>query len=332
MNTEKINNSFTYIAQSDKPVFIMLMGLPLSGKSTIIQNAFIQYGDKNKKPIIHSSDELRKELFGDINDQNHNHQVFQTLHRNIKRDLRRGVSTIYDATNLIKKRRIAFLNELKSINCEKVCICVLTPYGVCKNRNYKRTERPIPNNVLGRMYRQWCPPSLSEGFDDIILAYEYDDLSEKSYTLKHFFEDGVNANCIDQENRHHTLTIGKHCLKAYEYINEHSNDRFLKLAALLHDCGKPFTKSIYNAKGEIDGDCHYYCHENCGAYDSMFYTDKLDISQDKRLDIANLIYYHMKPYTSWKDSEKSRRRDKGLLGNYLYECVMLLHEADEFAH
>ena len=55
--------------------FIMLVGLPASGKST--------YAEKLRKKgfHIHSSDKIREELTGDVNSQDKNMNVFQELHK-----------------------------------------------------------------------------------------------------------------------------------------------------------------------------------------------------------------------------------------------------------
>lgn len=55
-------------------------------------------------------------------------------------------------------------------------------------------------------------------------------------------------------------------------------------------------------------------------------------NSNKYLYIADLINWHMRPYTSRKQSEKSLRRDKKLIGEKMYEDIMKLHEADVAAH
>jgi hypothetical protein len=49
-------------------------------------------------------------------------------------------------------------------------------------------------------------------------------------------------------------------------------------------------------------------------------------------DVTNMIYYHMHPYLAWKQSEKAKERDKRLLGEKMFNDIMLLHEADLAAH
>ena len=56
---------------------------------------------------MHSSDKLREEMYGDNYDDADNSKVFEELHRRILEDLKMH-SVIYDATNLVKKRRVHF--------------------------------------------------------------------------------------------------------------------------------------------------------------------------------------------------------------------------------
>ena len=87
---------------------IMMCGLVASGKSFVANQLALK-----ENAVIHSSDELRIELFGDVNEVDKNGEVFQELHKRIKDDLKKGKNVIYDATNLNHKKRKGFLEELK---------------------------------------------------------------------------------------------------------------------------------------------------------------------------------------------------------------------------
>ncbi len=104
------------------------------------------------------------------------------------------------------------------------------------------------------------------------------------------------------------------------------------MAALLHDQGKIMTKSRINSKGEDDGNCHYYQHHCVGAYNSVFYTVNAGFEVSDIIHISNLIYYHMHPYTTWNQSKSVERRNRIQIGELLYDEIMLLHEADAYAH
>lgn len=335
----------------NKPVFWMMVGLPGSGKSTIAK--IIQRSVPNT--AIHSSDELRGELFGNVNDQSKNDQLFIELHRRIKADLAAGRNVIYDATNLNKKRRASFLTELKHINCFKQCVLVLAPLDTCHIRNDNRFERQVLGPVINRMYMNFQPPFYSEGFDAISIEHNYkiEDTFRK-YDLEKMFKPNSWFMNFDQENKHHRLTLGAHCDAAASYIsaiiterarNGADDEELNRLATLadaawIHDIGKLNTKTRVNAKGEDDGQCHYYQHHCAGAYDCFFYlrncekSCELDSPENKarNLYISNLIYWHMMPYTAWKQSEKAKERDKRLMTEQMYEDVLLLHEADLAAH
>lgn len=319
------------IHRSDKPIFIMMVGLAGSGKSTCSENiSIVDNMGSVHKPERHSSDALRLEMFGDERDQEHHQEIFTELHKRIKEDLRNGKDVVYDATNINKKRRAAFLRELHRIDCSKVCVCVMTPYSVCLKRNEER-ERTIPENAIKKMYMNWTPPHTHEGFDAVIPVFAFnEEWLAKRYDVEELFE---RLNAIDQENRHHTLTIGDHCTEAASYVlKKHCGNRNLEVATLLHDIGKEFCKTYVNSKGECDGEAHYYQHQCVGAYDSMFYLKKSNFDNKDILYVSNLIYYHMHPHVAWKQSQKAADRDKRMIGDEMFADIEKLHEADLYAH
>lgn len=311
----------------NRPIFCMMVGLPCSGKSTKTQQLAKEY-DAN----IHSSDAIREELTGDINNQENNALVFQTLHQRVKSDLRNGKSCIYDACCVHYKERMAFLQELKHIQCEKICVLMATPYHVCLERSAKR-DRTVPEYVIKRMYKNFDVPWYYEGWD--VIEVEYAPNSEGSLGMPREWIDNVRD--YNQDNSHHALTLGEHCWQAVKYIDQYerehiesksSNSNALRYATMLHDCGKPFCKTFKNGKGEITEQAHYYSHEHTGSYDSLFY-DKACYE----LKVAVLIRWHMQPYF-WErnDNEKLRNKYRKLWGDSLYNDIMKLHEADKNAH
>lgn len=40
----------------------------------------------------------------------------------------------------------------------------------------------------------------------------------------------------------------------------------------------------------------------------------------------------MRPYLGWKESEKARERDRKLIGEEMYQDIMILNECDRAAH
>lgn len=306
------------------PKLLFYVGLPGSGKSSHAKKT-----SEEHNATIFSSDSLREELYGDANIQGDNAKLFTELHRRIKDCLAEGNNAIYDATNINYKQRMAFLNELKNIPCEKTCVVIATPYEECLKRNAKR-ERKVPEKVIERMYRQFDIPWFFEGWDDIQVEYgEY----ENTFGWPWDWLESVDN--FDQFNYHHGLTLGGHCRQTMKNVDKlcakHQGfimSGALRYAAMLHDCGKVFTKTFKNSKGEITEQAHYYNHERVGGYDSLFYEMTCN-----KLYVATLIRWHMQPYFWEKDNnEKSHNKYKNLWGENLYRDIMTLHKADKEAH
>lgn len=298
-----------------KPIFFMLVGLPYSGKTTLAEEIREKYD-----AVVHSSDAIRSEVLGDVQDQTGNSKVFDVLHSRVIADLTTGKNVVYDATNINYKRRMDTLQRLKSIPCQKICVFMATPFSHCIERS-KYRERVVPYEVLVRMYKSIWIPNMYEGWDEIKLVYPKD---FQPYDITELFTGKDGLNYIEQDNPHHAFTVGQHCTTAYGIVAGGSKE--LQEAALLHDIGKPFTKTFVNSKGETTDVAHYYEHQHVSAYDSLFYANpNLD-----RLHIASIIQWHMRPFELERDpkSKRATEKFKKLVGRKLYADIMALHKAD----
>ena len=298
----------------------LMIGLPASGKSTLAEQI-----SKSEDAEIVSSDNIRKELYGDENIQGDNNKVFRILQERIINGLKNNKNMIYDATNISYKTRMAFLQRLNKLEVEKIAVMVATPYEDCLIRNAQR-ERKVPEEVIKRMYNNFYVPQYFEGFDDIQIKYTND--------YMFFFSD---LEDIKQDNPHHSLTVLEHCKKTEEILQK-DNKRLsipINFAGRLHDIGKLKTKTFINVKGETTDIAHYYNHEKVSAYDSLFYINlrsRVEVMLDKEfvLETIKLIQWHMLPWT--KMSEKTEQKYKKLLGEIFWNDLMILHKADEEAH
>lgn len=298
--------------------FFMMIGLPASGKSEQTKKLAVEYDAE-----VFSSDSLREEMFGDVNHQADNDALFKELHKRIRACLASGKNAIMDATNINYKKRIEFLKSLSKIPCEKIAVLMATPYEVCLERNSQR-ERKVPEHVIKRMYMNWNTPYWYEGWDNIQIVYS--EGAEGSYGDASDWVESVMD--YEQHNSHHSLTLGGHCLKTFEYLNSRPVPFWeIRTAALIHDCGKIKSATYINSKGEQTNECHYYNHQFCGSYDSLFFS-----GIDRHLYVAQLIQWHMRPYLAWRQSEKAMQKDRNLLGETLFNDICLLHAADIYAH
>ena len=315
----------------NKPILYLTCGMPGSGKSTWLENH-----KEELDFIIHSSDFIRSEL-GDINDQSQNELVFNTLHKRVKEDLLNGKNVAYDATSLNRRKRLSFLREIQDIPCEKICVLFATPIEICKVNNANR-ERKVPEEVIDRMIRNFEVPCVQEGWNKVQIVW-WDWQSEG---MKFdFHEDVEKWRSISHDNPHHSNSIGDHMIKAWEYSWKNSDScsdsLLLDLSAYMHDCGKIKTKEFINSKGEPCDSAHYYEHHNVSAYESLFYlkdlfTEDAKLNDEEILYVSLLINMHMRPFLAYKDSDKSRERDRRLFGDNFMKDLDFLHMCDLAAH
>ncbi len=311
-----------------KPKFMMLCGLPGCGKSTFSRRLIAEFG-----AVVHSSDALRKELFGDEDDQSQNGPLFAELGRRVKASLKAGESVIYDATNISSKRRKSFLQELRGIDCEKICYILATPLEQCFRNNQART-RFVPEEAIRRMQAAWNTPGYFEGWDRIAVVYPFPEFQGYLGAPETWPE---RLAKFSQDNPHHTLMLGEHLAKTQEYISAQLACRpeldtpAMRVIGFVHDIGKKSTKVFHNTRGEATEIAHFYSHENVGAYEALF-LDAPDV-----LEISLLVSLHMKPY-AWDGghggvgSEKTARKYRELWGETLYQKVLLVHGGDRAAH
>lgn len=299
----------------------MLIALPAAGKSTYAKNLM----KKDPNIVVVSSDAIRKELYGSEEDQSHNQEVFNEVFKRTRAALANDLHVIVDATNLSRKRRIAFLKQFN--NCEKKATVFAIPFEICCERNNSR-ERTVPQYAMDRMYRSFEPPHWAEGFNFIeVIHYESPVLSIEDVLAE-------NIKC-EHDNPHHSLSCGKHCLateRAARIFCEDENwepelANLIAKAARYHDVSKYKCKVFHNMKGEPTDIAHYYNHENVSAYDYMAYEAGME-SEYNTIVIANLIANHMVFYTG--ETAIQKRRD--IYGVGFWSMLEILNKADRAAH
>jgi len=292
----------------------MLIGLPSSGKSTWSS----KYMECHENTELVSSDSIREEVFGDVNDQKHNGEVFNIVEKRCREALKTNKEVVIDATNLSRKRRINFIKTMPK--CETSAIVFAIPFETCCERNAAR-ERVVPQVAMDRMYRSFQPPHYAEGFDDIQIV------GAKNIDTMYIYKCEEENIKTPHDNPHHTFSCGEHCLESELYIkNKYPNEFDLQMAARFHDVCKYKCKVFHNAKGEPTKESHYYSHENVSAYD--FIVHYFLMPPQRVIHIANLIANHMVFYAGEQAMEKIRK----LYGARFWSDLEKIHEADVAAH
>lgn len=312
-----------------QPHLIMLVGIPASGKSTLTK----EYSEKSY--TILSSDEIRlqiasengyhpydQEKIGELNGM-----VFEYIRKTAFSLLKEGKNVVLDATNLGRKKRKNILSQLNKTRCKKTCILMITPKDICIERNRKREGiAKVPDESMENMLRNFECPYYWEGWDEIIPI-----INETSYEFP--MEETKDFN---QDNPHHQKTLFYHMDTARQFGVDNSYPDYLIKILSYHDIGKYYTKSFTNRRGETTEIAHYYGHENYGAYlylTQMCCGKELTKEEfDKILYETNLINCHMRPLNVWKDSPSAKKNDKEFFGEQFMEEIMLINQADRFAH
>lgn len=308
---------------------VMFVGIPASGKSTCSRI----YQEKGY--VILSSDQIRSQICGEtsLNDCSEKERkqimirVFDTIHRLCREALTQGRSVVIDATNLNRKKRMHFLQQMQDIPCSKVCQLFITPVELCMERNRARLGvARVPDRDLHRLICSFECPVPAEGWDEIRPV-----IWQEPYRFP--FEAIAD---FPQDNPHHALTLDAHMNAAENFCRENSFGPMLERVARFHDVGKLYTKRFENYLGQATEAAHYYGHD---SYSALIFLAQMCCGQPlteeefrQFLYEAALIGSHMRPLTRWKQNPRSRDQDIRLFGEGFIADLEKLHQADRAAH
>lgn len=159
MHNQPLLSPADLLAALGQPRFILMMGLPASGKTTLSKQ-IAQFGYQR-----YSSDECRQHLYGDESIVGNHDEVFGLLHQLVSQSLQAGDKVVVDATNLAYAWRQAcvLMATAQSIRLEIILLDV--PYSVCLARDRKRTRQVGADGLswMARKLQQEGIPLTSEG-------------------------------------------------------------------------------------------------------------------------------------------------------------------------
>lgn len=310
---------------------IILCGLPGSGKSSYAENFKCMYEDTI---VIHSSDAIREELFGDAGSQEDNSRVFELMRKRTQEDLKAGKTVIYDATNITRKARKSAIACTHPTRDTVECHIIWAEPEECIRRDSQRARKVGPG-VIDKMLRRWQSPWKDEGFDAVEVILNQDNFDQVKYIA-----DSASNLHIPHNNPHHQLDVWEHGMQTHANISEvfiagnqtkRRDYNLLLTAAYWHDIGKPWTKGYKTNKetGEVDYSvAHYYDHHCVGGYLSygLFLNHQLQCLEDLEdyCFISWMIANHMEGFFNSKYYRELNPQWKGYLE--------VLHEADLSAH
>lgn len=158
---------------NQRPLYLMTVGLPGSGKSTFLKKVIDEIGPLE----IASTDDLidrEADKLGITYSEAFKRINFKTLQKEARQTVEKAVlakkNIANDQTNCGTKSRRTKLETIPSAYY-KIALVFDVPDNVLRQRLDKRAEETgkiIPPYVVSQMAANWNHPTKSEGFDEII--------------------------------------------------------------------------------------------------------------------------------------------------------------------
>jgi poly(A) polymerase/tRNA nucleotidyltransferase (CCA-adding enzyme) len=161
-------------------------------------------------------------------------------------------------------------------------------------------------------------------FEKIIMtnkAAEGVEILEATGLLRHIvpeLREGIGVS----QNKHHIYSIWEHSIKSLDYTAKKGYSLEIRLAALLHDIGKPDTK-----RGE-GLDSTFYNHEVVGAKITKKIMERLKFSKKISDKVVHLVRHHLFYYNVDEVTAAGVRRFLSRVGSENIDDLLKLREAD----
>ncbi|MCH1978236.1 CCA tRNA nucleotidyltransferase [Lawsonibacter sp. OA9] len=154
-------------------------------------------------------------------------------------------------------------------------------------------------------------------------------MSPRPTMIREAYETGITAAvlpefdemmCTPQNNPDHVYSVGEHTLEVLRHIEK---DKVLRIAALLHDVGKPAVRTT-----DENGVDHFNGHHKAGADRARSILKRLKFDNDTIEQVKNLVYWHD---TKTQAEERLVRRAVHRIGEDLFPRLLKLQYADTMA-
>ena len=164
------------VKTTKNPFVIILIGPPLSGKSTqleLAKNSEIEFEVIGADAILMEKYAKNGETYSEAYVKSNSKDVNRILKNRLEEASELGKNVIVDMTNLTSKRRITTLNYFGDEYTKIAFQFEILDKSEYIKRNIKRNEeigKYIPESVIFNMIGSFKSPSKEEGFDKIFYS------------------------------------------------------------------------------------------------------------------------------------------------------------------
>jgi poly(A) polymerase/tRNA nucleotidyltransferase (CCA-adding enzyme) len=168
-----------------------------------------------------------------------------------------------------------------------------------------------PERVRDEWMKMLLLPKPSKGFYSLV----------RTRLLPHILPE-LSEGYRKKQNHYHQYTIFRHVMETVDHIEP---EPILRLAALLHDIGKPGTRK------KIRGEWHFYGHEKESERLTKEILTRYRFSSHIIGRVTRLVANHMLDYRpEWRDA--AVRRLMRRVGEENMDDLLALWKADRIAH
>jgi tRNA nucleotidyltransferase (CCA-adding enzyme) len=156
-----------------------------------------------------------------------------------------------------------------------------------------------------------------------LLTSPHPDYMEEAYRLgitRTILPELDRAFATPQNNPHHMYNVGEHLMHTLTNIRP---DKSLRIAALLHDIGKPDTKTT-----DPEGIDHFHGHVQVSEKQAVSILKRLKFDNDTITKVKTYIRYHD---INIETNQRAVRKAMNKIGTYYFPQILEMKRADTLA-
>jgi len=170
-----------------KPICTVMVGLPASGKSTLVTSKEQLYEKIDLPLFVYSTDNILERTANQLgktyNDvfEKHIKSAQTEADIGLAEAIKNGVDIVWDQTNLTVKKRRSIIDRMRRAGYAVDCECFAAPKLVddvaeWNQRLHNRPGKTIPEHIIANMVKTYVVPTVDEGFECINYYNIYGDI------------------------------------------------------------------------------------------------------------------------------------------------------------